>query len=221
MWIEPIDTAEFLSVVGPALDAACAQELARRVGERWRPEQLCSLLNDQNHELRRVACVVLGLIGNMDHARCLAAALRDEDREVNELAEQAMWSIFFRSGSPEAIEPFKRGLAAMEHNAPGEAVEHFQQACEADASFAEAYNQCGIAHYMLEEYAASLADCRRAVELVPIHFGALAGMGHCHAQLGDLRKAAEAYRRALSVNPHMEGIANVLQRVERCLSKSA
>jgi tetratricopeptide (TPR) repeat protein len=207
--------------VGPALDAACAEELARQVGERWRPEQLCSLLNDQSHELRRVSCVVLGLIGNLDHARCLAAALRDEDRDVNELAEQAMWSIFFRSGGPGAIEPFKLGLAAMEHNDPAAAAEHFRRACKADGQFAEAFNQCGIAHYMLEAYEASLADCQRAVALVPIHFGALAGVGHCHAQLGDLRKAAEAYRRALNVNPHMEGIANVLQRVERCLSKSA
>ena len=55
------------------------------------------------------------------------------------------------------------------------------------------------------------------IELLPIHFGALAGLGHCHAQMGSLARAAESYRRALTVNPRMEGIAQVLRRLEESL----
>ena len=217
MWIEPIDIDEFLQAVAPALDASSADELARRVGQRWTPQQVCGLLCHERPEVRKVACVVLGLVGAMAEARCLATALRDEDPKVNELAEQGMWSIFFRSGSDDATHHFKSGLAALERDDPREAAIHFHGAHVADPQFAEAYNQCAIAHYMLEEWDKSRRDCERAIELAPIHFGALAGLGHCHAQLGCFGKAAEFYRRALTVNPRMEGIATVLQRLQEAM----
>jgi tetratricopeptide (TPR) repeat protein len=215
MWIEPIDKAAFMAVVAPALNVACAEQLATQVEQRWRAEQLCSLLSDESAEVRRVACVVLGLTGRLPQARCLAAALRDEDPKVNTLAEQALWSIFFRSGRDEAMEPFKAGLLALEMESPAAAVEHFGQAHEIDGEFAEALNQRAIAWYMMERYEESLADCRRTVEMLPIHFGALAGMGHCHAQQGNLKQAAAAYRQALAVNPSMDGIAALLSRIEQ------
>lgn len=217
MWIEPVDLAEFLTAVRPALDSASADELARCV-DRWTPAQLCGLLSDEKPEVRKLACLVLGLVGTLAEGRCLAAALRDEDAHVNEMAEQAMWSIFFRSGSDEATYHFKLGLAAMEREEVADAAEHFHRAHQADPNFAEAYNQCAIAHYMLEEWEQARRDCERAVALLPIHFGALAGLGHCYAQMGCFAKAAESYRRALTVNPRMEGISGVLRRLEESLT---
>ena len=218
MLIEPIDLQEFLTAVRPALDSASADELARCVDSRWTPQQLCGLLSHEAAEVRKVACVVLGLVGSMAEGRCLAAALRDEDAQVNQMAEQAIWSIFFRSGSDEAMRHFKLGLAAMERDQAADAAAHFHRAHQVDPKFAEAYNQCAIAHYMLEEWDQARRDCERAIELAPIHFGALAGLGHCHAQMGCFAKAAESYRRALTVNPRMEGIASVLGRLEESLA---
>ena len=45
-------------------------------------------------------------------------------------------------------------------------------------------------------------------------FGAIAGQGHCYAQLGDLRRARECYRRALEVNPRMEGVAEAYAQLK-------
>jgi tetratricopeptide (TPR) repeat protein len=192
IWIEPINSDEFLRVVSPALNSSSADELARRVGERWTPRQLCELLHSECPDVRKVTCVVLGLVGDESVTGCLAAALRDSEADVSELAEHALWSLWFRGGNEQAQRCFKRGLAAMERECHEEALLWFHDAREADPDFAEAYNQCGIAHYMLEQWESALADCRRTAELVPLHFGALAGQGHCYAQLGDLGAAAGA-----------------------------
>jgi len=78
----------------------------------------------------------------------------------------------------------------MERQDLADAIEHFTLALEIDPRFAEAYNQRAIAQYLQEQFSQSIADCRRTIELMPCHFGAWAGLGHCHAHEGRLEKAA-------------------------------
>lgn len=217
MLIESINSDEFLRVVGSAMVHATADELADRVEERWTAQQLCQLLHDESVDIRRTACMVLGLVGDDGVMACLTAALRDRDDQVSQLAEHALWSVWFRSGTCEAQCHFKRGMWSLEREDARDAVRWFHRAQRADPQFAEAYNQCAIAHYLLEEWDASFENCRRAVDLLPIHFGAWAGLGHCYAQAGNLAEAARLYRRALAVNPRMDTIACALHRIESCV----
>ena len=71
-----------------------------------------------------------------------------------------------------------------------------------------------MAYFFLGCYEASAADCRRAMKLMPAHFGAAAGLGHCLCHLGDLEGARQAYRKALDINPRMPGIASAYQRLD-------
>jgi len=218
MWIEQINTEEFLRVVGPALQQCEADELAREVASRWTPQQLCQMLHDETADVRKVACVVLGLVGDGRCLRCLSRALHDPDPQVNQLAEHALWSVWFRIGEPTAQRQFRSGLTALESDQPSQAVSHFRQAQHSDPTFASAWHQCAIAHYLLDEYVAAIDCCRQAVELTPMHFAALATMGHCYAHLGQFADAAECYRRALTINPRLDGIATALGRIEKSLA---
>ncbi|MBI1368858.1 MAG: tetratricopeptide repeat protein [Planctomycetes bacterium] len=215
MWMEQVDTAEFLRVVSPALKRCGADELARQVSLRWTPQQLCQMLHHDHPDIRKLACVTLGLIGDQRCLKCVGRALRDPDVQVNQLAEHALWSIWFRTGNNESQRFFRKGMAALESDQPSAAVTYFRQAQRCDGQFASAFHQCAIAHYMLDEYLAAIECCRRAVELSPNHFGALATMGHCHAHMGNFPAAAECYRQALAVNPRMDGLASALGRIER------
>ncbi|QNN25307.1 tetratricopeptide repeat protein [Planctomycetales bacterium ZRK34] len=219
MWMQQVNTEEFLRVVGPALQRCGADELARQVNQRWTPNQLCQMLHDEAADVRKVACVVLGLVGDARSLRCLTRALRDADPHINQLAEHALWSVWFRLGSSEAQKHFRRGLAAMENDQHALAVSHFRQAQLAGPTFASAYHQCAIAHYMIDEYEPAIECCRQAVELMPGHFAAYSTMGHCFAHLGQFAEAADCYRRSLAINPRMEGIATALGRIERSLAK--
>jgi tetratricopeptide (TPR) repeat protein len=215
---EAVDTAEFVKLAADALESGGAEELARRVGQRWTPRQICPLLHDEDANVRKLGCVTLALCGDRRAVGCLTAALRDEEPQVAELAEHALWSIWFRGGLPEARRHFRRGLAAMSDDALDAAVEHFTRAQQADTNFTEAYNQCAIAHYLAERWLDSIEQAEQAVERHRVHFGALAGLGHCHFQLGNFAEASRWYRRALAVNPRMHTVAAALARIERCVA---
>lgn len=216
MWIEPINIDAFLGQLGPALQTANADLVAQTILRHWQPGQLCQLLQHEQVEVRRVGCVALGLVGGVQQLRCLCEALRDEDEQVNRLAEHAMWTIWFRGGSQRAQRHFKRGLQAIERGQPQQAIAWFDDALAADSQFAEAYNQRALACYQLERWHEALADAQEAVERMPVHFGAWACMGHVYAQLDDLNRAAECYRKALKINPNMHGVADAL----RCINRS-
>lgn len=210
-----IDPTEFLDVVRPALAACDPTRLAHVVRIRWRPHQICRLLRRPEDDVRRVAAVALGLVGDMSCTPALTRALRDQDEQVNQMAEHGLWSVWFRSGRPEAVDPFRAGLGLLSTEDYDRAVTRFRAAFAADPQFAEAYNQCGIARYFLGQWDACIKDCEQAIRLVPTHFGAIAGMGHACAQNGDLGQALRCYRQAVWINPRMTGIHRAIDRLER------
>jgi hypothetical protein len=66
----------------------------------------------------------------------------------------------------------------------------------------------------------SLADCDEVMKRNPYHFGALAGYFQIHAQLGDFERALKYGRRALGVNPNMEGVREGVTAIERMLARN-
>ncbi len=210
-----IDASDFIEVIRPALAAQDPHVLARTVRQRWHARQVCQLLAHYDVEVRRAAAVVLGLVGSMDDAVALTLALKDNDTQVNQMAENALWSIWFRAGRSEAAVHFNRGLACLAREDYSCAIQRFEDAFAVDPDFAEAYNQCAMAHYFLGQWDEAIADCRRTLGRIPTHFGAILGMGHCHAQKGELDQALTCYRRALVINPNMPAIARTIVSIQR------
>ncbi|MCY7366548.1 MAG: tetratricopeptide repeat protein, partial [Chamaesiphon sp.] len=68
--------------------------------------------------------------------------------------------------------------------------------------FAEAWNRRAVLRFMTKNYDRAIADCERVIELNPVHFGALHGLGLCHAALGNYSAAIRAFRSALEIQPH-------------------
>jgi len=145
----------------------------------------------------------------------LVAQLKDPDPMANQMAEHALWSIWFRSGKELAKGHLCRGSQSLEQRDFENARKHFTAAIDADPSFAEAYNQRAIVEYLSERYPQSIADCQKALQHMPCHFGAWAGMGHCQAHLGQMRTAMESYKRALEINPHLECVAEAVRHISQ------
>lgn len=211
----PIDGKCFIRVIRPALEGGDPETLANVVREHWRTDEVCTLLGDADVDVRRAAAMVVGLVADRQASACLAEALQDIDKQVSQMAEHSLWSIWFRGGGKGTCRPFREGVALMASESHELAIEKFTAAIEVDPEFAEAYNQRAIAHFLLGNWANALADCREAIRRVPFHFGALAGMGLCHIQLGELANALDAYRRAVRVHPHMAGVADTIKCLER------
>jgi tetratricopeptide (TPR) repeat protein len=85
--------------------------------------------------------------------------------------------------------------------------------------FAEAWNQRAIGYYGCGLFHESIADCHQALDINPYHYGAAAGIGQCYLQLGRPRLALECFRRALRLNPNLEGIRAHVTALERASGK--
>ena len=213
---DPVDAAAFVACVEPLLAVKDAAGLLDLLRSRYTKEQITALLHSRHGDARKVAALAISLVGTTCCLPKLAPLLKDPDPFVNQMAEHAMWSIWFRSGAtPEANKELCRGTKSLNGRDFEQALAHVSRAIELDPSFAEAYNQRAIIHYLQERYAESVEDCRRAVERMPLHFGAWAGMGHCHAHLGRPCEAVECYERALSINPHLDGIPQAIQELKK------
>ena len=211
--LSPINPAEFVSTVKPLLEAQDPGALLHLLKSRWSCQQITELLTHGSCDVRKVAALALALVGGNCCIESLAAELKNPDPMVNQMAEHALWSIWFRGGTPEANHQLCRGTRAMNRRDYDHATHHFSRAIELDSDFAEAYNQRAIAKYLQERYDESLEDCVRTVERMPCHFGAWSGMGHSHAHLGRFPEAIDSYTKALSINPHLAGLKQAIQEM--------
>jgi tetratricopeptide (TPR) repeat protein len=75
---------------------------------------------------------------------------------------------------------------------------------QAAPAYAEGWNKRATVRYLAKDYAGSIADCRETLARNPSHFGALSGQGLCHLAIEQYKEAAECFRRALAVHPHLE-----------------
>ena len=209
-----VDARKLLDRLTPALACGNMQEALSLVQCHCSLMQLISLLQNSCADARKLAALSLGLIGSKEAILPLAVALHDADPMVNQMAEHALWSIWFRLGNQRAICAVKAGSCHLNHGNYDVAIEKFTQAIEADPTFAEAYNQRAIAHYLMEQFDDSIADCKAALARIPQHFGAMAGMGHSYSCLKRWPEARHCYRLALAIDPRLDGIAAALQQVE-------
>ena len=170
--------------------------------------------------MRKLAALALYLVGDRGAVSPLAVALHDADPMVTQVAEHALWSIWFRLGKPSAVRFVQCGSHHLQHNNACCAIERFTQAIQDDPTFAEAYNQRAIASYLSEHFEKAIADCKAALALMPQHFGAMSGMGHCYAHLGQWREAKHSYRLALAIHPRLEGTQASLDQINRLLHEN-
>lgn len=175
--------------------------------------QVVELLDTEHLDAKKVAALVLSLIGTEACLDALARQLKHPDRCLSQMAEHAMWSIWVQIGSEPAKSQFARASMAASNRDLNTAIKHFTKAIELDPDFAEAYNQRAMIYYLQEQFEESLADCIRAAELMPTHFGALAGAGHCHACLGNTAQAIRYYEKAKQINPHLECVDDLIREL--------
>jgi tetratricopeptide (TPR) repeat protein len=159
----------------------------------------------------------LAEIGQMADADRLLPRLSDADPRVRESASDAMWRIWSRSGDPAIDELFARGLDQMRANAYQDALVTFSEIVARKPAFAEGWNKRATIYFLLGENEKSLRDCDEVFKRNPNHFGALSGAGQIHLKLGNLELALEFFKRALRVNPNLEGLPQMIQLLEQHL----
>ena len=183
-----------------------------------RPQALAQL-QEGGPPARRDAIARLGEIGTMPDVQPLIQALRDPDEDVRARAERAIWQIWSRSGKPEVDALYRIGMDAVERGELDKAIETFSQVIKLDPSFAEAWNKRATLYFMTGDLRRSLADCDEVIKRNPQHFGALAGYAQIHLQLENYERALAFARRALAVNPNLEGTRELIEALEQIVEQ--
>ena len=182
-----------------------------------REEALRALADTRSADSRRQGARILGETGLMADLPQLAAALRDADPLVRELAEGAMWQVWSRSGDATIDRLFETGVAQMQASQGDEAVETFSEIIRRRPDFAEGWNKRATVYYMMGEYQKSLADCDEVMKRNPYHFGALSGYGMIYMQLDQPATALTYFERALAVNPNLESTRQTIELLKTLL----
>jgi tetratricopeptide (TPR) repeat protein len=187
----------------------------QQVTRRYTPGTLERLCRHPRREIRRAAVLALGFLGDYQANAMLGSALIDDDRTVRILAENSIRLVWTRTGEP-------RDRAQLEKIMTLNAARQFQKVVTLATeligrvpAFSEAWNQRAYAHHGLGRFAESVRDCYEALEVNPYHFVAAVGMGRAYLELGNLNSALECFRRALRLNPDLEGIRAQADRIAR------
>ena len=176
-------------------------------------------LKQAQPEARAEALAWLARNGRMADQPLLLGRLRDDDPRVREIAEQALWLLWSRSGDAVADERLAEGIEAMRSRRFDAAIAAFGEVIRRRPGFAEGWNKRATAYFLAGDYRRSLADCDEVMKLNPQHFGALSGYGQIYFQLEQYEKAIAWWRRALAVNPNMEGAAAGIREAQRRLEE--
>ena len=199
-----------------ALAIACLVPAMPAAAEPERPSRTAALaaLKKSDAEERRRGARGLAIVGRMEDAPKLIAALRDADERVRTVAEQALWAVWSRSGDARADELFSKGVAEMSEQRFPEAIATFTRVIELKPDFAEGWNKRATAYFLAGEYRRSLKDCDEVMKRNPQHFGVLSGYGQIYLRLDQPEKALEYFRRALAVNPNLESVQRLAEKLD-------
>lgn len=96
----------------------------------------------------------------------------------------------------------ERSQKLLDSGQPSKAEAVLTELINEQADFAEAWNRRAFLYYTNSQYEKSLADCLMTIQINPVHFGALHGMGLSYAALGEYTKAIAAFNRALEIQPY-------------------
>ena len=169
---------------------------------------------------RREAAARLGDVGVMADAKALVKELRDSDEDARKSAEDALWRIWSRSGNAKVDALYKRGVLEMADGEADEAIATFSRIIEMKPDFAEAWNKRATVYFFVGDLEKSLADCDEVMKRNPYHFGALSGYFQIYVRLEDYERALKYGRRALDINPNMDGMKENVETIERMLGQS-
>jgi tetratricopeptide (TPR) repeat protein len=125
--------------------------------------------------------------------------------------EAKIWALWLQTPSDTTALLMTRAKAAMEAQQMDVALKLLDAVVKQRPDYVEGWNRRATLYYLRNDYARSLQDIEQVLVREPRHFGALAGLGMIMQDLGDDKRALDAFRKALAVNPHLEKVPELIK----------
>ena len=142
----------------------------------------------------------------------LFGALKAAPDEVSaKHVEARIWAVWLQTPSDTAALLMMRAKAAMDAQQVDVALKLLDAVVKLRPDYIEGWNRRATIYYLRNDYTHSLEDIQQVLIREPRHFGALAGLGMIMQEIGDEKRALDAFRKALAVNPHLEKVPDLVK----------
>jgi tetratricopeptide (TPR) repeat protein len=125
--------------------------------------------------------------------------------------EARIWAIWLQTPSDTTALLMTRAKAALDAQNVDVAIKLLDAVVKLNPGYLEGWNRRATLYYLKNDYTRSLQDIEQVLAREPRHFGALAGLGMIMQDLGDEKRALDAFRKALAVNPHLEKVPELVK----------
>ena len=197
------------------LDDQDSKGFVRRLSKQYAAGTLERLAEHPSRQVRRAAVLALGFVGDYGDNHTLGRALLDDDRTVRLLADNSIRAVWTRAGNDQQRRSLGRIIRLNASRKFEAAAQQATELIEQAPGLAEAWNQRAIARAQLGQLSESIRDCHQALELNPYHFVAATSMGRAYLELDNPISALQSFRRALRLNPDLEGVRVQVVRLAR------
>ena len=125
--------------------------------------------------------------------------------------EARIWALWLQTPSDTTALLMMRAKAAMDAQQMDVALKLLDAVVKLRPDYVEGWNRRATLYYLRNDYVHSLQDIEQVLIREPRHFGALAGLGMIMQDLGDEKRALDAFRKALAINPHLEKVPELVK----------
>jgi tetratricopeptide (TPR) repeat protein len=125
--------------------------------------------------------------------------------------EARIWALWLQTPSDTAALLMMRAKVAMDAQQMDVALKLLDAVVKLRPDYVEGWNRRATLYYLRNDYAHSLEDIEQVLVREPRHFGALAGLGMIMQDLGDEKRALDAFRKALAVDPYLEKVPELVK----------
>ncbi|MBV9991685.1 MAG: tetratricopeptide repeat protein [Alphaproteobacteria bacterium] len=129
--------------------------------------------------------------------------------------EEQIEALFAQSGSPSVDLLMARGSAALEGGDGDAAKKLFDAITDIAPDFAEAWHQKALMQQDAGDDEGAMISLQKTVTLNPRQFSAMSELGDMLEGYGNKAGALALYRRALALDPQLEGAAKHLRALEK------
>jgi tetratricopeptide (TPR) repeat protein len=201
------------------LESQDAVRFSQEVAQHYGIGTLQRLAVHGDRMARRAAVLAIGILGDYNANATMGRALHDDDRGVRMLAENGIRQLWCRIGTTQLRKELEAIVELTTAGRFDEAIRQATRLIEQAPWIAEGWNQRALALFGMGRFRESVRDCTQALETNPYHFGAATGMGQCHMKLHNRPQALECFRRALRLNPNLEGVRAHVLYLQRTLKR--
>lgn len=124
--------------------------------------------------------------------------------------EELIWALWIHHADPITAGAMNAAAQAMASGRFGIAAPVLDVLTKDHPDWAEAWNKRATLAFIQKRDGDALTDIARTLTLEPRHFGAIAGFGQICLRHGRKQEARAAFQIAIAINPHLQGLPELI-----------